>query len=47
MCEVEGTQLRVNLMSEASFMLMNGTLVSRCNILSEMKQEIKNLTHYH
>ena len=26
---------------------MEETLVCRCNILSEMKQEIKNLTHYH
>ena len=22
-------------------------LVKRCNVLSEMKEEIKNLTHYH
>jgi transposase len=26
---------------------MEDTLVSRCNILSGMKEEIKNLTHYH
>ncbi|NEP54873.1 MAG: hypothetical protein F6K65_41255 [Moorea sp. SIO3C2] len=26
---------------------MEKTLVSRCNILSEMKEEIRNLTDYH
>ena len=26
---------------------MEETLVSRCNILSDLKEEIKNLTHYH